>query len=114
MVHFYPSYVPPPPPEAPFLLVWQHLSPAVPRQLFGTDLATWIVKGVRMARALRRERIKCPKCGRPGFDAIPGSECFCGCGAAFRISAETGLPIEVAIADGAVNWSRSRERTPRV
>jgi hypothetical protein len=67
-----------------------------------------------MGRIQKRERVKCPKCGRPGFEAIPGSECFCGCGAAFRISVKTGLPVEIGVAEGAVNWSRSREGAPRL
>jgi hypothetical protein len=33
-------------------------------------------------------RIACPGCGRGGFATIPGSRCFCGCGAVFLIRAD--------------------------
>ena len=37
-----------------------------------------------MGAALAKQVIYCPRCNRE-FAAIPGSECFCACGAAFRV-----------------------------
>jgi hypothetical protein len=63
-----------------------------------------------MGRLARSERVKCPKCGQQEFDAIPGSECFCGCGTAFRICIETGRPVEIEVVHDIVSWSRGRKR----
>jgi hypothetical protein len=58
------------------------------------------------------ERVKCPNCGQKEFEVIPGSECFCVCGTAFRIRM-TGRPEEIAIAGEVVTWSRGRQRNAR-
>jgi len=31
-------------------------------------------------------QVPCPRCGSRKFSAIPGSECHCSCGTAFRIT----------------------------
>ncbi len=42
-------------------------------------------------RAVMSKHVYCPTCNRQ-FVAIPGSECFCGCGTAFRVRSDgTGV-----------------------
>ncbi len=65
-----------------------------------------------MGRRQVTKRVKCPNCGQQEFEVIPGSECFCVCGTAFRIGM-TGRPEEIAIAGDVVNWSRARQRMAR-
>ncbi len=57
----------------------------------------------------KADRVRCPKCERL-FEAIPGSECFCGCGTAFRICMETGRAVEIEVVPDVVTWSRGRRQ----
>ncbi len=45
-------------------------------------------------RSAMSKHVYCPNCHRQ-FEAIPGSECFCGCGTAFRVKSD-GRGVERA------------------
>ncbi|HXK61879.1 MAG TPA: hypothetical protein PLP42_18480 [Acidobacteriota bacterium] len=61
-----------------------------------------------MGRMQATARVKCPICGERAFDVFPGSECFCECGAAFRIVL-TGRSYQVKLARDPVSWNRGKE-----
>lgn len=48
-------------------------------------------------RAVMKNHVYCPTCNRQ-FVAIPGSECFCACGTAFRVTRD-GTGIETKISE---------------
>jgi hypothetical protein len=67
------------------------------------------------------EKVPCPGCKRETFPAVSGSECYCSCGTAFRISengsairVERDSPAEEAPGARVRSFFSSREKKPRL
>jgi len=61
------------------------------------------MKAVRMPGT--DSKVPCPGCGRP-FLAIPGAECYCACGTAFRIFLSKDGSFQPVVSRGAKTGRR--------